>query len=276
MTLPRIGPCAPWANTADIDDTCVPNVDSYPDGVVEDALTAASEILYKLSGSRFAGDCETTIRPCARADGMSSASDRYAHSWSPVVWQGICGCKWPGECGSTTRTEVVLQPRPVREVTLVMVDGEVIDPSIYRVDEWDRLVRLPEADGTRLGWPCCSRTDLPATEPGTFEVTLSYGMPVPQSGKQAAIALGLELAKARCPEVGGECRLPQRVQNLTRQGIQMVVLDPQDFLDKGRTGIVDVDIFISAFNPSKLHRRGQVFSPDTFPVSRRVGTDSGS
>ena len=40
------------------------------------------------------------------------------------------------------------------------------------------------------------------------------------------------------------------------------LLDPQDFLDKGRTGIYQVDLFLRTVNPDGARLRARVFSPD--------------
>ena len=67
-------------------------------------------------------------------------------------------------------------------------------------------------------------------------------------------------------------KLPKRVTNVTRQGLSMVVLDPMDFLDDGKTGVYEVDLFLKAYNPAKLQRRATVMSPDIGRRARRIGT----
>ena len=57
-------------------------------------------------------------------------------------------------------------------------------------------------------------------------------------------------------------RCPQRVTQVSRQGMSWTLLDPQDFLDKGRTGIYQVDLFLSTVNPRRRRLRSRVFSPD--------------
>jgi hypothetical protein len=52
------------------------------------------------------------------------------------------------------------------------------------------------------------------------------------------------------------------VQSITRQGISMAILDPFDFLDNGRTGVYQFDLWLATVNPTGLPRRSRVFSPD--------------
>lgn len=66
-----------------------------------------------------------------------------------------------------------------------------------------------------------------------------------------------------------DCKLPQRVTNIARQGISMTILDPQDFLEKGLTGVAEVDSVLNAFNPAKAKARARLFT-DSHPPARRL------
>jgi hypothetical protein len=135
----------------------------------------------------------------------------------------------------------------------------------YRIDDYRYLVRT---DGE--AWPCCQ--DLladPVNDDNTFSVSYTYGSAPPAAGVLAAADLACELAKS-C--AGQECTLPSRVQSITRQGMSMVLLDPFDFLERGKVGIYTVDLFLRAYNPSGLRRPSRVLSPDIGQRARRVGT----
>lgn len=236
------GPCEVWATPADM---CSPCDDYALDvGLLEEALEAASGILYEMSGRRFGGVCSETVRP----------------------YSCICG----GVCSCTGLSTVRLRS-PVVDVTEVRVDGAVLNPARYRVDEWRDLARLPDIDGTRATWPRWQRLDLASTETDTFSVTYTYGEPPPPAGVRAAARLGCELALACNPESAGQCQLSQRVQQVTRQGVT-VVLDRLDALREDLTGLPEVDIFLQAYNPARLRQRARVISPDTRSGLRRVGT----
>ena len=52
------------------------------------------------------------------------------------------------------------------------------------------------------------------------------------------------------------------MQTITREGITMTLLDPQEFLDKGRTGLPDVDRWLVLVNPGGQRSPSVVASVD--------------
>lgn len=267
----QAGPCEPWATVADV---CSPCDDyTFDVGILEDNLEVASELLFVLSGRQFPGECSATIRPCATRWG----GDWFPRLDAPSIGHGFhhpCTCR--GSCSCLGRAQVSLGLSGVIDVVEVRQDGAVVSDALYRLDDGGRLVRLPDPDGSRPGWPCCQRLDLADTEEGTFAVDLVYGRAVPAAGRMAAAALGCQLALACQPETMGVCRLPKRVQTLSRQGVTVgAILDNFDQLDQGKTGIYEVDLFIKAYNPKGLRRRATVVSPDTMGRHRRVAPPVG-
>lgn len=136
--------------------------------------------------------------------------------------------------------------------------------------------QFPEAlDGSpdnKFCWPDCQNLSLPDTETNTFSVTVTYGREPPQMVKFATAEFACQLIKS-C--AGGPCQLPQRIQNISRQGITIGMLDPMVFLEKGHTGIYLVDMVINQYNPARLPRRAGVSSIDFQPRWRVAGTDKG-
>jgi len=59
-------------------------------------------------------------------------------------------------------------------------------------------------------------------------------------------------------------------------GASYTLLDPLTFLDKGRTGVYYVDLFLAAVNPAGLIRRAQVISSDIRRPVRRTAVTPGS
>lgn len=235
MTSPAVSTCAPWAT-----------LDDVPDGECKDRgelltpwLQIASDVLWSLSGRQYAGVCEATFRPFVEC----SSTPR-----SLLSTRDGFGC-----CDA--HRSIDLGVYPIVAVTAVKVDGVTLDADEYRVDDWRYLVRL----GGR-SWPRRQRMQDADTEDGTWSVTIQYGSPPPPLGVQAAIALGCELA-ASAADDGGECRLPERVTSVSRQGVTAVILDPMDFLTDGRTGIYEVDLFLTATNPGRLQRPPAVLTP---------------
>lgn len=247
--------CASWATLADL---CSPCDDYAMDAAnLEDWLLVASEVLYQLSGRQWKGECADTVRPCCSG----------CPGWHPSGWPDVHDpCR--------TARDLVLPLQPVTDVLAVKIDGVTLDAARYRVDDWARLVYLPEsADAERQGWPTCQDMSLDTTEVGTWEVSYLHGAPPPPGGVKAAAALGCELALACQPELVGRCRLPRRVTTITRQGISMTVLtDLTKMFELGMTGLPEVDLWLSAHRVGRGARGAAVYDPMAMAKARRAGT----
>lgn len=267
------GPCGPWINRAQVNDY---RSDTLPDNISQDlldfALDAATDLLYVLSARQFPGKCSTKIRPLARPITFTLAD------WA-AYYQQLSGAAWSsswGRCSGDTHQwcrnppQIDLGVYPIVSIDQVLIDGVEIPDDEYRVDDFRFLVRtLPTINAMpteRYGWPTHQDYRLPDTEPGTFSVTVTFGMSPPAIGVMACATLAAELALAMS---GQDNRLPSRVTSITRQEVSMAILDPMNFLAQGKTGIYEVDLFLEAYNPGgKARSAPQVFSPD-LDYSRR-------
>lgn len=257
------GPCD-WT----IDTSCCPDWGTYTNTVRDRATSWATYMLWVLTGRRF-GTCSVTVRPCGTdcayyGGGMAYpvTADGLGTVWGPYIRDGSwfnCGCA--GACSCRPRCSVLL-PGPVAAVTEVLVDGAVIPASNYRVDNRGILIGM---EGQCF--PTCQDMNLAGDVTGTFEVTYLRGTPLPMAGSIAAGILACEFAKS-C--VGSACGLPQNVQSITRQGIEVQMIDPGQLTQNGLTGIHDVDLFIKAVNPNGLRSRPRVWSPDLINPSVRT------
>lgn len=238
--------CEPWI---DDDDLCAPcDTETLDPTLLATLRDSASELLYVLSGRQFPGICNTaTVRPYLRRQ------DCGFDPWTRRV----------------DNTEVILSHFPIVSIGAVKVresnDGtlETLDSSLYRLDNSQILVRLDNPDGSNPGWPLYQ--DLNQNEGGDgrfFEVTYDWGQAPPAAGKKAAAILTCELALACNPATQGKCRLPARTQSIVRQGVSVEFVDAAQFLEDDLTGLYEVDMFLKAYNPRKLRRRGTVWSPD--------------
>lgn len=267
---PRTGPCSPWVTAADV--VAQPGCAAIDPGLAAKMATVASEMLYILSGQQFTGACgPVTVRPISRPTDQDtrgiaglgfSGSGGYLASWGSCTAYGAQSGAI-NHFGCSNPPEVELGAYPITEIELVKIDGIVIPPNEYFIQDYRTLVRRrPSAGATpteRWGWPTCQLIDLPSTEVGTFSVTYLYGVAPPAGGALAAAVLAGELA---LDQTGKATRLPKRVTSLTRQGVAAMIVDPMDFLKAGLTGIYDVDLWLRTINPGGNRRKAIVFSPD--------------
>lgn len=264
--------CAPWT-TASAANDCSNCADVNPE-LLTQKIAVASDLLNELVGGRFPGLCTESVRPCARQlsdDAYGSGiTTRSGSDGNTIALSNGCGCNSPRSCGCTRLAEITLGGYPVVSITEVLIDGQIVDDLTYRIDDSRYLVRLPNADGTNDGWPCCQDLSLDTTEDNTFEVTFTYGAAPPQAGVDAAGVLACELALA-CSGGGETCRLPHSVRSQVRQGVATEYINVLDFLSEGRTGLMEVDLFLEAFGPKRKARMpAQMVNPDIHMPVRRT------
>lgn len=266
--LPARGICDPWEPI--YQEGCT--LPSGYEAVEATALEMASEILYALTARQF-GLCTITLRPCRRecystSSWQSALSSLSAFSTSLTprasqYWLGVACGSCGTDCSCTTISEVVL-PGPIYDVTEVLVDGVALVKGVdYRLDNNRLLVRLGAE------WPTCNNLSLPDTETGTWSVTTRRGQPVPTLGRAAMGELTLEFMKMLLCDTS--CMLPKPVQSLSRQGVNITFLDPNEVFQNGRTGLYVSDMFIQTYNPHGRTQRAKVYDLDSLSNGRRLG-----
>lgn len=207
----------------------------------QQALDISSEVLTALSGHLYQ-ESHTVNEMYDTRQTLAPAAELYEATYHGLLVEHVrpgCECN---SCGVVHR--IRLRGRPVRSIIEVHVGGRNLNPNEYLLLDHAVL-------GFLTSDACCA---------GCIMVRYRYGANIPAAGKFAAIKLANELVEALDP--GGQCKLPQRVTSVTRQGVSWTLLDPQDFLEKGRTGIYEVDLFLSTFNPARAIRPARVFSVD--------------
>jgi len=277
--------CAPWIGYDEVH-----HLKKY-EGLSEDDiapwLMPASEICFRLSGRHFQGLCTvTSLRPC-RNPCYSSGRRREAIGYTQedyggwlAYWSGPCTCGQAplGACSCGSLFQLDLSPWfPVQEITEVKVDGEVIDTSLYQLYEARVLTNATpvvsptltdvEAAVSTGGWPGCQDLRLPDSEPGTWSISFKWGSRPPEDAQMACAMLAGELALAGVGATG--CTLPERVQTVTRQGITFALLDPQTFLDAGRTGIYLIDLWLASMGKESGPDSGASLAYPTSPSALR-------
>lgn len=215
-----------------------------PGGVyTQSAIETASEILFKLSGEKYPGI--STVTDCYTSEVYTSVTT------TPVL---IAGNVYNIPNLDAGVRNLRLRHSPVNSIQEVRFDGILLDSSEYELRNKAYIVKK-----NKTPWIMDSVHDLC--------VTYSYGTPPPSAGKKAAIRLANELILA--DKGSSQCALPERITSVSRQGVSYTVLDPQSFLENGRVGIYEVDLFLSAFNPSKAKKKARVFSVDR-PRGERI------
>jgi hypothetical protein len=214
---------------------------------ITDAIDDASLVLYYLTGKQFSGTCRRTVRP-----GCLS---------------GFCSCG----CGPN---QVNIGLWPVTNLVSVRYDGtlytEAEADALFHVNEYHYLARNDgEAFLTGNQWAIAGGEEDTEDNGNVFEVTVDYGLSVPRLLTRAARALACQFVNACC---GGDgCKLPERVTSIVRVGVTQEIASVVDLLEKGRTGVYEVDLAIKVFNPSNLQSPSFVWSPDR-PGGRRINT----
>jgi hypothetical protein len=244
--------CAAWATEADVPEQVRAEL-ALTGSQWAHVLMIASEILWMLSGRRWYGvGCleEAYLRSTPPRPGTGSWP--YHDSW------GDCGCWLQAEwvngypiavyLGVWQHVEgvyAVKLPRDtVIEVTSVTINGDPFTSYSLTRSGW-----LERLDGK--SWDLCS---------GTTVVSYRHGEPPPLGGVQAAVTLGIELARDFYGI--GKCRLPKRLTSVTRQGVTVDIADSLDILKEGGTGLTSVDLWLRAVNPDARPQRAGVWSPD--------------
>lgn len=243
MTSPiiRSGPCEPWFDPVDLASCCS---DLGTDADVDRAAEIATDLLYGLTGYRYPGVCEQTVRP--QGQGCFGSAD-------------VCCCN--------RLSTITLAGYPVREILEVRLNGDVLTVDDYRLDRNRQLVRIGGV------WPACQRLDL-TDGPGTLFVTYAYGLEPPPGGAEAALELACQIAKAMCTAGGGggleDCELPAGTVRVTRQGVSVETQTLGLWLVGSlRTGMPMVDLFMAAHAAPRRHVAALSVPEIRFPL--RVG-----
>lgn len=227
-----------------VDRQCLP-ITNDEVGIAQQlaAENLAVQVLWALSGRQF-GVCPAIVRPCPQSCGPGTwTTSALLAYWDGANWRNtFCGCG--PKCSWDSPYVVHLgvgAALPVQEITEVVIDGVVLDPVEYR-QEGDLLYRI----GAK--WPA-QNLGAPLDEPGTWSITYMRGFPPPE-GTATLVGLLAKEFLAACS--GGKCALPRRVQTVTRQGVSYQMVDPVDIYASGKTGISEIDLWLSAVNPGAM------------------------
>lgn len=154
----------------------------------------------------------------------------------------------------------------INSLAVVEPDGVTIRPVTgYR--RLGNMILLPTnqvgVNGSLPLWRINAIGAAPPTPETLYRLDYNFGSTLTHSARQAALDYAQQLWLAL--EGSDECALPQRVTSVTREGIGIEMLTPQDYLDRGRTGLPNVDEWLAQTNPKRAYRPSAVYTPDSPP-----------
>lgn len=258
--------CQAWATNADI----ARYTPAAEDADYTPWLIEASEILYALSAEQFPGICRRVVRPIAQSCGCWQVLSR---GHIVLNWEWIGSQWWAENMASQPGCGMLSQVRlagGVVAINNVKIGGVVVDPTTYRVDQGEWLVRLHDpVTGQPQAWPACQDLSLADDQPGTFSVDYNWGAMPPLTGIRAAAALAWQLYLAENPTGREKCQLPAGWTSVSRQGVTLTRDRQTQF--PVESGLVEIDGFLGTYNPGRLSRQPTVYSRDVQPYAQRYG-----
>lgn len=257
--------CQPWATHEDAIGACA---DYLVDPDELDVwMQVATDVLWNLTGRRWSGICSDTVRPNAQWRRVAGPRMWWAGRGSgPGMW-GWCSCHRGRETGCSTVPEIRLPNSPVvPDSVVVRIDGDLMPPESYRVDDGRFLVRL---DGD--GWPCCQDMRAnPETDDHTFQIVYSFDRRPPIGGVRACAMYGCQLFSAANPELGGPCVLPTNVVQVVRQGVTTRFVDPSSLAKDALTGLPFADAWVRSILTGNQRRKATAMVPGLTRSVRRT------
>lgn len=189
-------------------------------------LVAASEVLYALTGRRYAGERERAIELFAPSR---------------------CG---DDPCRSCRPAAVRLPNRDVRELLAVRTAAdEALPVDDYRIARGGYLER---ATGGTSPLPTCS---------APLRLRYRFGRAPGSAGSEHARLLALAFGQAIVDPDASP--LPGIVTQIARQGITITQQPGSALIEAGLTGLAPVDAWIGSVNPTRSRRPPRSWSPDT-------------
>lgn len=168
-------------------------------------------------------------------------------------------------------------PETVSSIILV---GRPVSAVLSVLDRQANSFQFEKSDGFRLRLPTLECRDglfppypnydwnggfWPMRRGGLYlQASYIYGSRPPVDVQNAIDELAREIQAA---DNGQPCKLPERLTNISREGISWTILDPQQFLVGGKTGLYYPDLVISSYG-NKIRARAKVYSPEHRPPRR--------
>jgi hypothetical protein len=225
-------------------------------------LAASSQVLYALTGRRYAGLRERAVEvyaPCRcgrfrPGPPIPAAWLDSAYGGSTFGSAGYDPYSLPsGVWGSCRPHEVRLPNRDTRELIAARdPDGAGLDVSRYRIERGGYLRRAPHISTEDAPLPGCRRP---------LRLRYRFGADPGDAGRAHAATLALAMGQAVIdPE---SSPLPGMVTQIARQGVTFTQQAASVLIGQGMTGLGPVDLWVASANPARLRRPPRSWSPDT-------------
>lgn len=250
-------PCSPWADIADFCGPCGDKALENPT-LFQEMLDVATATVFRLTMSRYTGECTTTILPCRKNSCCPTSYNgpwghlqypSYVFSRGDTIYNSGCPTDcFSDDCDCSGADCITLPYYPVCSIDAVVVDGVTLDPSEYYIKKQKYLCRK---DGL---WPTCQDISKDLSQPGTWGVTFTHGIDPPIDLVRHTVDYACELAK-RC--LNEPCLLPQKITVQSGQ----VVVDPLVYVMNGLTGWAPLDAVIRGMNKTGALRPGILRNP---------------
>lgn len=259
-------PCEPYGTIADFCGTCEELANTPENNALFlKMIDVATATVFRLTQSRYTGECSSLIRPCKKGGKCCLPFSNYNNNYNGVwgqnqfpsyvfsrgntIYNQGCPTDCYDDCDCSGADCITLPFYPVCEIEEVKIDGVILDPSEYYLRDQKYLCRKND-----LLWPTCQRLDKDLTETDTWSVKFKHGIEIPADLKHHTLDYACQLAK-RC--LGKPCDLPQRVTILEQQ----IILDPLMFVQQGLTGHGRLDSCIRSLNPTGALRPARLINP---------------
>jgi hypothetical protein len=204
-----------------------PDADPDTTAAVNRAIAIASEVLTLATAF--------LIHPAGEQ--TEESITRHLRRWSPVY--GPLTSVVALVQVSADGTETPISWRKVGNMILVGTTREQTDVPLWRTN-----------------WASHSRETV-------YRLTYRFGSTISPAAREMVLEYAREFALWMTGS--DECALPDNVTAITREGLGISLATPQDFLDRGRTGLSKIDTWLSQVNVRRALRPSGVYTPDSPP-----------
>ncbi len=244
-------PCTPWATIDDMAGKCLELAQAGDNQELFARMIAvATATAFRLTQSRYTGECETTILPLKRSEGCGPHGSIWTDEYYPSILN-VTPHQLLSNCCTSKANQIKLPYYPACSITEVKLRGVTLTSDDYYIKDQKYLILKDDV------WPTCQ--DVSDTVNIT-SVEYKHGIAPPIDLVEHTLDYACELAKRKLNQ---PCALPQRITVKE----EAVILDPQTYVRNGQTGSAPLDACIKSINPSGATRPARAINPRKYRQS---------